>query len=301
MGLRSTDPEMDMTPQRPDWHSLLYVPANAPRFIEKAHTRGADALILDLEDSVPPTEKSVARQAISQAVPLLAQSGADVLVRINQPLRLAVPDIEAAVLPGVAALMITKVEGPAHVRLLDEMVSTLEAERGIARGTVRFVLIVETPEAWLQMADIFHASRRNMAAALGSEDFSLCCDAAPIDETLLMPKQQLIITARACGLLPLGLIGSIADFSAKDQLLDMARRSRRFGFAGASCIHPNQVIAVNEAYKPDAAERARAQRIVSAYEHAQAAGQGAVSVDGMMVDAPVVERARRLLLQAQRR
>jgi citrate lyase subunit beta/citryl-CoA lyase len=279
----------------PTWRSLLYVPANARRFVDKAHQRGADAVILDLEDSVPPAEKAAARLALAAAVPRVSEGGADVLVRINQPLRLAVPDLEAAVLPGVSALVITKVDGASHLRLLDELVGELETEGGLPKGAIRFVLVVETPRAWLDMAAIFAASPRNAAAVLGSEDFSLACDAAPIDETLLVPKQQLIIQARACGLVPLGLIASVADFSHQERLLAMAQRSRRFGFAGATCIHPNQVLAVNQAFAPSAAERAQAQRIVEVYEEAEREGRGAVSVDGRMVDAPVVARARRLL------
>jgi citrate lyase subunit beta/citryl-CoA lyase len=286
------------TPALPSWRSLLYVPANAQRFVDKAHTRGADAIILDLEDGVPPAEKTAARDALARAIPQVGQAGADVLVRINQPLQLAVADVEAAVQPGVAALVITKVEGASHVRLLDELVTRLEAERGLPVGGLRFVLVIETPQAWLEMARIFGASARNVAALLGSEDFSLACDAAPIDEVLLYPKQQMIIQARAAGLLPLGMIASVADFSDAERLLAMARRSRGFGFAGATAVHPNQVAAANQAFAPSADELARARRIVAAFEDAERAGRGAVSVDGQMVDLPVVLRARRLIGRA---
>ena len=280
---------------QPHWRSLLYVPANAPRFIDKAHERGADALILDLEDSVPMSEKPSARKALPTIIPRVGQSGADVLVRINRPLRLAVQDLEAAVLPGVSALVITKVDGASHVRLLDELVGELEVERRIPKGRLRFILIVETPQAWLSMREIFAASPRNAAAILGSEDFSLECDAAPSDESLLMPKQQLIIHAHASGLLPLGFISSIAKFSDPEKLLVMAQRSRSFGFAGATCIHPSQVIAANQAFMPNAAEFEQAQRIVEAFELAEREGRGAISFEGQMVDAPVVARARRQL------
>lgn len=282
----------------PAWRSLLYVPANAPRFVDKAHQRGADAIILDLEDSVPPAEKAAARDALAAAIPRVAQGGADVLVRINQPLRLAVADLQAAVLPGVCAVVVTKVEGASHVRLLDELVSQLEHERGLHVGGLRFVLVVETPQAWLDMQGIFRASPRNIGAVLGSEDFSLACDAAPTDDTLQLPKQQLIIQARACGLLPFGLIASVADFADPERLLAMAQRSRRFGFAGATCVHPSQVTAVNQAFGASAAEIAQARQLVAAFEQAEREGRGAIRVDGRMVDAPVVARARRLLQRA---
>ncbi len=284
-----------MSARLPAWRSLLYVPANAPRFIEKAHLRGASALILDLEDSVPDADKSAARDGLGNAVAVLGQGGADVLVRINRPLDMAVRDVEAAVREGVAGLVLTKVDGASHVRLLDELVGELELERGVAAGAIRFLVVIETPRAWLEMEGIFVASPRNVAALLGSEDFSLACDSAPADETLLLPKQQLIITARAHGLMPLGLIASVADFSDEQKLRAMAGRSRRFGFAGATCVHPTQVRIVNEAFAPSAEELERARRLVALYEEAAADGRGAVRFEGAMVDAPVVARARRLL------
>ncbi len=278
------------------WRSLLYVPAHVPRFVEKAAGRGADAVILDLEDSAPSAEKPAARAALDHAVATVAERGADVLVRINLPMRLAVADIEAAVRPGVAALVVTKVEGPAHLRLLDELVAELEVERALPHGAIRFVPVVESAAAWLEMAAILRALARNIAALLGSEDFALDCGGEPAEETLLLPKQQLIIAARASGLAPLGLLSSVADYSSDvDRFRAVALRSRRFGFAGATCVHPSQVVAVNAAFTPDAAEQEQARRLLAEYEAATACGEGATSVDGMMVDAPVVARARRML------
>lgn len=277
------------------WRSLLYVPANKPKFIEKAGQRGADAVILDLEDSVPAGEKATARQGLADAIALVVQSGTDVLVRINRPLRDAVGDLEAAVRPGVKGLVVSKVDGPSHVRLLDELVGELENERGMPVGAIRFALVIETPQAWLQMAEIFTASTRNAAAILGSEDFALACDTEPLEETLLLPKQQLIITARAHGLAPLGLIATIADYSDTEALRLSALRSRRFGFAGATCIHPNQVQAVKAAFEPSALELEEARKALLAYDEALQRGEGAVAVDGKMIDAPVAARARLLL------
>ena len=128
----------------PNWRSLMFVPVLAERFIAKAHTRGADALILDLEDSIIPSKKAEARAAIAAAVPRVAQNGADVVVRINRPLELAVPDIEAAVMPGVSALMLPKVMGPEHVRLLAELVTEREMQLGMEIGHTRFLVLIET-------------------------------------------------------------------------------------------------------------------------------------------------------------
>ena len=284
----------------PVWRSLLYVPANVPRFIEKAHTRGADAILLDLEDSVPESDKAAARDAVAAAAAQVRRGGADVAVRVNRPLGLCVRDIEASVCADVDAIAITKVDGPSHVRLLDELVTQLEADRGLAVGRTRFVAMIETPEAFEQMTEIARASPRVAAINIGGEDFALNGGFEPTDEALLMPKQRMILAARAAGVMPLGYIGTVADFSDWDRFRAMVRRSRQFGFDGASCVHPGQVAIVNEEYGPRPEDVAHAVRVIEAAEQARAQGRASFQLDGRMIDIPVIERARRLLARQQR-
>src|SRR5215470_18194149 len=123
----------------PVWRSLLFVPVIAKKFVDGAAARGADGIILDLEDSVPPAEKPRARMLLPEAAETVSRGGADVLVRINRPLRLAIPDIEAAVSPRVQALALPKVEGPSHLRLLAEAIDEIEAEHGMAVGTTKLL------------------------------------------------------------------------------------------------------------------------------------------------------------------
>jgi citrate lyase subunit beta/citryl-CoA lyase len=286
-----------MAAPRPSWRSILYVPANAPRFIESAHRRAADAIQLDLEDSVPLAQKEVARAAVAAAARTVGQAGTDVLVRINRPLSLAVRDVEAAVGPAVRGLTITKVQGPSHVRLLDELVAECEHKTGVPQGRTSFILLIETAAAFEAMADIARASPRTVALSLGSEDFALDCGFAAIDEVLLMPKQQMVIAARAAGLMPLGTLGSVANIADTDGYRALVRRSRQFGFEAATCIHPAQVAIVNQEYGVDPLEVAAAQRIVDENVRHARAGRGAFELDGKMVDEPIVERARRTLLR----
>jgi len=286
-----------MNAELPVWRSLLYVPANVDRYIEKAHTYGADCIQLDLEDSVPASEKDRARASIAVAARRLRGRGVDVAVRINRPLDLAVRDIEAAVGDDVDALNISKVHSAAHLQLLDELVSDLERIRGIAVGKTRFIAMVETSTAFFEMPRIAHATKRLAAMGFGSEDFALELGMRPTEETLTMPKQQMIIAAASAGLLPLGFIASIANYRDLDAFRAMAIRSRAFGFSGAGCIHPTQVPIVNEAYTPTADEVAEAKRIVAANQVANSAGRGAFAVDGTMIDRPVVLRAERIIRQ----
>ena len=242
----------DMTRELPVWRSLLYVPVNVERFIEKAHTRGADVIQLDLEDAVPPSEKEKARALVEKNAARVRRGGADVVVRINQPLALAVRDLEHSVCPDVDGIALAKVDSASHVKLLDQLVTELEEKRGMKIGHTRFIAMIETADAFTRIDEIPRASPRIAAMNIGGEDFALDCGMQPDEDVLLHPKQRMIIAARAAGVMPLGFIGTVADFSDWDAFRTMVRRARRFGFDGAGCIHPGQVKIVNEEYTPSA-------------------------------------------------
>ncbi|MEI6758982.1 MAG: CoA ester lyase [Betaproteobacteria bacterium] len=279
----------------PVWRSLLYVPANVERYVDQAHARGADAIQLDLEDSVPPSEKAYARKLIQAHAARVRRGGADVVVRINQPLSLAVRDIEAAVCPDVDAIAITKASGVSHLRLLDDLVSELESRRGMRVGHTRFITMIETADAFFRIREITTASQRIVACNIGGEDFSLDCNMVPGSETLLYPKQHMVLAASAAGILPLGFVDSVAGFGDWEAFRKMVRRSRDFGFQGAGCIHPGQVTIVNHEYRPGADEVALARRLIDMDAEAALDGRGSFALDGKMVDVPVVRRAQRLL------
>src|SRR5919199_4896724 len=126
-GKRSREMKADL----PVWRSLMYVPVNVDKYVEKAHTRGADAIQLDLEDSVPAAEKERARTLVEAAAARVRKGGADVVVRINRPLALAVRDLEHSIMPDVNGIACTKMDSGSHVKLLDELVTELEEKRGI--------------------------------------------------------------------------------------------------------------------------------------------------------------------------
>lgn len=279
----------------PVWRSLLFVPVTVQRFVEGAARRGADAIILDLEDSVAASEKARARELVPEAAAAVSRGGADVVVRINRPWRQAVRDIEAAVGPRVQALALPKTDSAEHVRVIAEMVDELEIERGMMAGTTRLIAMVETAAALFHIAEIARAHPRLVGLNVGAEDFALSAGILPQAEGLFMPKQLGVFAARAAGIMPLGFIGTVAEFGDLDGFRATIRRSRRLGFVGASVIHPSQVAILNEEFRPSQDEVAHARRVVAAYDEALAAGVGAVTVDGRMIDVPVVERARLLI------
>lgn len=282
------------------WRSLLYVPVNVPRFVEKAQSRGADALILDLEDSVPDSEKHAARSLLSDVVARLADGPSELLVRVNRPLSLAVRDIEAAAIAGVRALVLPKAESGEHVRLVAELVAELESERGLPAGGIGLVPLVETPGALLRVAEIA-AAPGVVAISIGPLDLALEMEAVADADVLVGPMQQLVVAARAAGVAPIGIVGAGSSLDPRgntDGYAEAVSRSRRFGFAGAACVHPTHVAVLNEGFRPSLAEIEWARRALAAYDEAMARGRGSVAVDGRMVDAPVAERARRTLAQA---
>jgi citrate lyase subunit beta/citryl-CoA lyase len=286
-------------PAPPVWRSILYVPGNVPKFIDRAHERGADCVLIDLEDSVQPAQKPEARAMLADTIKKVARGGADVAVRINRPLRLTIPDLEAAVQPGVSALFITKTESVQHLKLLDEVVSDLEGQRGLNVGSIGFGAMIEHPRALSQIHDIAEHAPRLIGMMLGGEDFALETGSIPSDESLELPKRLVAFAAQAFDVPMIGILGTVADYSDPDAYQKSAERARRFGFSGGTCIHPGLVAALNAAFTPSAEDVAYARKLIQADAKAASEGRGSFQVDGKMIDIPVIERARKTIARAE--
>jgi citrate lyase subunit beta / citryl-CoA lyase len=273
--------------------SFLYVPASSEKFLARAHERGADALILDLEDAVVPGEKVRARERLRDAVPAVSRNGARVFVRINAlATGLALDDARAAAEAGAEGLFVPKVHGPDDLRQIGSLLDAVERGRRIS-----LVALLEDAAAVLDARTIA-AGPRLLALATGGEDLATDMGAEPSPEVLRFPKLMVHLAAKAAGLRSLGLLRSVADFQDVEAVRRAAREARAFGFDGASCIHPSLVPILNEAFAPNADELDRARAMVDAFDAAIAAGTGAFVFDGKMVDEPVVARARALLAGA---
>ena len=276
------------------WRSMLYVPAHIARFVEKAPGTGADAILLDLEDAVPVAEKGRARAALAAAVPVARSGGASVFVRVNRPLTLAVGDIEAAAAAGADGILLTKAMGPEHVALAAEVLAGCET-----RPMVIFPM-VETSAALARIEEIARASPRVAGLMVGAEDLAAECGAAPDGELIVQAKLRAVFAATAAGIPALGTLGTVADYRDAAAVRILAVRSRRAGFSGASCIHPSIVAVLNEGFAPSAVEIDLAERQIAAGMEAAKEGKGAFVVDGMMVDEPVLIRARKVLQRARK-
>lgn len=283
----------------PLWRSLQYVPAHVDKYVSSPKIREADAVILDLQDSVPPDAKSWARSALPAAVQALAGQGPDLLVRINEDPDLAALDIATAVSADVEALVLPNVRTPADVLRIDALVGQREAALVLERRRTRLLVLVESAEGLTQLSAIARASSRITAINLGNEDLALDLGVSPTEEALSVARQLLVIAAAAAGVTPLGLVGSGTNFSDLDAYRALAERSRRLGSRGASCIHPSQIRILNEVFAPAPDELQWAERVVEAASEAARAGRGAFSLDGRMIDRPITARAEALLRQAE--
>lgn len=277
--------------------SILIVPANEPRFVAKAHLRNADAVMLDLEDSVPAHAKDEARAAAADAVPQVSRGGADVLVRINKPYDLACRDLDAVVMPGLRGIWFPKVEHPEEVRTLDVLLTERERSAGITPGFIDIGVAIESAAGLFRAVEIAGASPRLVTLGYGSEDVALELEVEPTNEghERFYGNALTIMAATSAGIQAIGRQGGIADFTNLEAWTASVRAARRLGFKGSGCIHPDQIPILNSEFSPSAAEVERARRVVAMFEDASALGRASANLDGSMIDTPTYVRAKQTL------
>ena len=281
--------------------SSLILPVNVPRFVEKAYARGADAIVLDLEDSVPAQEKASARKLVRDSLRVAGRGGAEVLVRVNNDPALLAADIDASVHPGLDGLAIPKAESAAQIHDIVAQIERLEESRGLAPGHLRLSLAIETPRGLLAVEEIARSSDRIATMSIGVEDYCLELGVEPSADgiELLYPVAHLVTVCKVVGVQPTGLVGSIASFRDLAVFEQAAPRARQLGCEGAGCIHPDQVAVLNRVFTPDPAKVDHARRVVEAFEEGVRRGTASVNLDGRMVDVPVYKRAQVVLARAR--
>ena len=271
-----------------DLRSLLFVPATATSMLQKARQRGADAIIIDLEDGVAAERKAEARGLAAEAIADLA-GHARLLARVNSAPDLLAADIASLPLDKLQAIMLPKVETAAQ---LDEAAEAMVAAVGANAPPI--AALVETPKGVL-LAETFAIHPSLCALGFGAEDFASELSVEPEPEALSWAAQKVITCARAYGLACWGLPGSIAETQDMDAFGRLVQMARRIGFNGTVCVHPRQVPVANTGFAPTAQQLEWAHKVIAAHEDARAKGLGAVKVDGRMIDRPIVERARRYI------
>ncbi|MES2301686.1 MAG: CoA ester lyase [Pseudomonadota bacterium] len=274
---------------------MLFVSADDPARLQKAHLRGADALVLDLEDAVPPDRKQAARDAIGAEIDRLAALGQALVVRVNTGWLAIGADLAACIRPGVRAIMLPKVEEPWHVRVIAEMIGELELQHGVAAGSTGIVCLIESA-AGLEIMGGLAAIPRVVGLALGSEDFALSMGVPPSPELLDLPCRQLALAASRAGIMAIAVPASIAQFRDMDAYAEAIRQGMAYGVTAALCIHPNQITVANRELAPSLAEMEQARAVMAAWR--AHGGAGVLQLGGKMIDRPVMLRAAAMLARA---
>ncbi len=276
--------------------SLVFVPGNRANMLERALGFGADIVMVDLEDSVPPGEKAAARDLAVAWTPRLAAAGRRVMVRVNSlDTGLAADELAAVVSPYLAGVSIGKGNTPWELQQVDRLLAPLEAAAGIAAGSIKVVPWIETALAIVHVYEMARASRRIVGLAFGAEDYTNDMGVIRNDfgEECYYARSAVAVAARAAGVAALD--GPFVGFRDPDGLRKDAGTARQMGYTGKFAIHPAQIDIINETFSPNPDDVAYARRVVAAWDEAEAAGRGSLSIDGRMVDVPVVKRAQNLL------
>jgi citrate lyase subunit beta/citryl-CoA lyase len=280
--------------------SLLFVPGDSERKYAKARASGADALILDLEDSVAPAQKPGARRFASELLSDSSPRYWSFLVRINAlETGLALDDLAAVVRPGLDALLIPKANSAEDLVRIGHYLDALEITAGIKAGSIKLAVVAtETAKAMFALSSYAPPHPRLLALTWGAEDLSAAIGATDNKEPdgawtfpYQVARAQCLFAASAAGVTPIDTLH--VDFRDLDGLERECRRSRRDGFLGRIAIHPDQVPVINRCYAPSEAEIAHARRIVDAF--AANPDAGTIGIDGKMVDIPHLRAAQKTL------
>ncbi len=277
--------------------SYLFTPATSERRMMKALESAADAVIFDLEDAVAVEEKPGARRTVVEF--LKRPRGKPVYVRVNAlSTPFAFDDLVAVGEACPEGIVLPKVETESDLRIADWMLGQAERGMDLPHGRIDIIPIIETAKGIAGLASFAGAVPRVRRVAFGAVDLALDMDIDPDDEAgaLSQARFAVALASRAAGL-ESPVDSAFIDIAALDRLLISTINGRRMGYRSRSCIHPSQIETVNSVFTPSALDVERARRIVAAFGEAEGAGVAAFKLDGVMIDYPVVEKARRVLAQ----
>ena len=272
--------------------SNLMVPVTNARFVRGAWRHGADAITLDLEDGATPALKSEARKLVEQAVATVGKGAAEVFVRVNKEFLEA--DVEASVWPGLAGIVLPRVESPEDVIEASEVLSSAERRRGIEPGKLQLILLLESAKAVWRVRDILAAGERVSQVGLDESDLSASLGISPSPEydPYVFARGRLAIEATAAGVQPVGVahpLGALPRLLPDEDMLKIATDSKNLGFKGIICPHPSWIAPVNTAFTPTESQVDFYTQVREVFAQAIAAGTAAVPFAGRMIDVPVDE------------
>ncbi|TCO79330.1 citrate (pro-3S)-lyase subunit beta [Marinisporobacter balticus] len=276
--------------------TMMYVPGNNPGMLTDAHIYGADSLMFDLEDSIALSEKDCARLLVYNAVKSMDYEGMEIVVRINgldSPYGRA--DIEAMVRAGVDVIRLPKTETAQDVTEVEKIIEEVEKKIEKEIGSTKMMGAIESPLGVINAVEIATASKRLMGIALGAEDYvtNMKTKRSPGGIELLLARSQILTAARAAGIYALDTVYS--DVDNEEGFREEVKLIKQLGFDGKSIINPRQIGPVHEIYAPTEKEIDHAKKVMKAIKEANEKGAGVISLNGKMIDKPIVERAERVL------
>ena len=279
--------------------TALFVPGNRPDRVDKAVSSGADVVIVDLEDAVPPSEKEESRPKVREKVAAFPER--EILVRVNAIGSEFLPgDLDEIVVEGLRCIMVPKVEEPADIREIHGYLCELERRRGLAPGTISIIPLIESARALQNVFEILSEKTdpgRLFTAAFGAADYTLDMGIEITREgtELHYPRSRIAVACRAAEVDPPIDTPFMIDLKDVEALKTDAERARQLGFQGKLCIHPIQIEPCHAVFSPTEEEIEHAERVIQAFDDAEARGVGAIQLDGKFIDAPIVERSRRIV------
>jgi citrate lyase subunit beta/citryl-CoA lyase len=282
--------------------TALFVPGNRPDRIDKAFNTEADVIIIDLEDAVPLSEKEVSRSKVREKAAQYADRM--ILVRINA---LGSPfiegDLEEAIVEGVKGIMLPKVERADDIHAINKLLLEAEKKRLLPEGSMHLFPLIESAAAVQHVYDIVSAKtepERIYSVAFGAADYTLDMgiEMTTGGTELFYARSRISIACKAAGISPPIDTPFMIDLNDMESLISDAKRAKELGFQGKLVIHPKQIEPCNRIFSPTSEEIAKAEKIVQAFEEAEAAGMAAIQLEGKFIDYPVVKRSRDILTLA---
>lgn len=280
--------------------TMLFVPGNNPGMIKDAGIYAQDAIMFDLEDSVSLAEKDAARFLVYQALMTMDYGDKELVVRINAPsAKGGREDLEAIVRTRRAVIRLPKTETAEDVLLCEKEIARIEGECGMEEGSTPMMAAIESAAGVLNAREIAFSSKRLIGIALGAEDYvtDLKTNRSPGGIELLFGRSMILLAARAAGIDAIDTVYS--DVNNEEGFRAEVELIHQLGFDGKSIINPRQIKTVHEIYTPSEKEIAKAQAVMEAIEEARRKGSGVISLNGKMVDRPIVLRAQRVLALAR--
>ncbi|HEP1273666.1 TPA: citrate (pro-3S)-lyase subunit beta [Streptococcus pyogenes] len=278
--------------------TMMFVPGANAAMLRDAPLFGADSVMFDLEDSVSLKEKDTSRALVHFALKTFDYSSVETVVRVNGLDSCGALDIEAVVLAGVNVIRLPKTETAQDIVDVEAVIERVERENSIEVGRTRMMAAIESAEGVLNAREIAKASKRLIGIALGAEDYvtNMKTRRYPDGQELFFARSMILHAARAAGIAAIDTVYS--DVNNTEGFQNEVRMIKQLGFDGKSVINPRQIPLVNEIYTPTEKEIDHAKQVIWAIREAESKGSGVISLNGKMVDKPIVERAERVIALA---